>query len=248
MNPPQFSILIGTFGDAQWNRLSELRATPSALRQADEPADEEIRVQVLRHHDPNGTLHGVRNELARCATGDWLVFLDGDDELAPGYIAALARCVDYDGDRPRARLLTPAVLYTPDRPLSRRPRTLPNLRRARVWPKVDLADGNYLVIGTAMPRWLFHQAGGFKDWPLYEDWALFAACYRAGATVIEVPDAVYVAYAKTSSRNRAPARRERLYWHQAIGHDVFPESYAPTTASEDVRRALDGNELRRLVA
>ena len=216
-----FSILIGTFGADRWDRYSRERALPSAGAQEDV-------LEILRHHEPKGTLHDVRNELARSARGEYLVFLDGDDELAPGYTAAMRAALDaweQEGGVPGwMPLLTPAVVYLPERPLSsRRP---PSLRNARIWPQVDLRDGNWLVIGTAVPRALFHEVGGFRDWPLYEDWCLWQRCSLAGADVLRVPEAIYVAYASRQSRNRAPLRRAREEVHHAIRRANFPELYA----------------------
>ena len=34
-------------------------------------------------HYPDGNVSTFRNEVAKQATGDWLCFLDADDELAP---------------------------------------------------------------------------------------------------------------------------------------------------------------------
>ena len=44
-------------------------------------------------HDPDGTIASVRNELANTAKGEWLLFLDADDELAPGYLDAMTRAL-----------------------------------------------------------------------------------------------------------------------------------------------------------
>ena len=41
-------------------------------------------------------------------------------------------------------------------------------------------------------RDLFWRVGGFDEYPHgFEDWALWSKCYRLGAEVVKVPDAVY---------------------------------------------------------
>ena len=73
---------------------------------------------------------------------------------------------------------------------------------------------------------------------------LFAQLWKAGLPVVRVPDAVYVAHMVRGSRNRRVHGRTRAYWHQMIGHAVFPEHYEPTTVAEDVSRRLSSARLR----
>ena len=61
-------------------------------------------------HQPDGTRASSLNQGARQAHGDWLIFLDADDELAPGYVGAMRRALEQhpDGD---LMLFTPAVQH-----------------------------------------------------------------------------------------------------------------------------------------
>jgi glycosyltransferase involved in cell wall biosynthesis len=215
-----FAVCVATYGADRWRALAAERAVPSAA-----DADETIVI-----HQPGGSLASARNHAADIATADWLVFLDGDDELTPGYLAAI---------QPHAtgrRLLVPRVQYIT--------RTGKPEGKPFYHGRVDMRDGNWMVIGTAVPRDVFHEVGGFEEWPIYEDWAFFARCVRAGCEPVEVPAAVYVAHRGVGSRNHAKSRLERTYWHQAIGHAVWPESYEATTEAED--RAQEMRALRRL--
>lgn len=196
----KLSVIVASYGDDSWLGLAETRACPSACAQ--EPHE------VIVLHGTGGTsLAQTRNEAASRATGDWLVFLDADDELAPGYMGAMERALERHSV-PADVLLTPAVEYVPQ---GRRPR-----QAARIWPRKELREGNWIVIGTVLPRELFERVGGFREWPLYEDWCLWQRCELAGAEIVEVPRAVYVAYADAHSRNRAPARAVKLATHEAI--------------------------------
>jgi glycosyltransferase involved in cell wall biosynthesis len=189
------TVIIATYGSYDWIELARERAIPSAAQQA----------PVIHQHA--ATLHEARNGGAARASTEWLCFLDADDELDTGYMAAMA---DATGD-----LRAPAVDYVKPNGHARR----------RIWPPMDLRDGNYLVIGTLVRRDLFTQLGGFKDWPLYEDWCLWQRCWATGATVEIVPDAIYRAHVRPDSRNRAPGRDERDRWHHAIRRTNFPELY-----------------------
>lgn len=211
------SVLIATYGSDDWANLALSRAHPSAERE--EPG------QIVLHHDPDGTVSTSRNEAARRATGDWLCFLDGDDELAPGFVRAMRRAEMSIHRRPwRDR-----VLFTPAASYVRNGRQ----ERPMFWPPVPLEQANWLVIGTVVHRDLFWEVGGFKDYgdPVgsnaYEDWAVWSRCVRAGAQIVKVPRAVYTVHVDTASRHRGASQNTQREWHYEIGRDVWPEHYGP---------------------
>lgn len=53
------------------------------------------RIRVI--HRPNGGLGAARNSGIEAARGDWLLFLDGDDQLAPEALSCLRRAVQTPG-------------------------------------------------------------------------------------------------------------------------------------------------------
>lgn len=185
------------------------------MRARDSACDQDPQPQVCVVYDEAGTVASLRNELAGMASAEWLCFLDADDELEPGFIAAMTRAASRLPDDGRF-LLTPAVSYTAGDGRSTRP---------RVWLRRNLRDGNYLVIGTLIQRDFFLEVGGFREWPMYEDWCLWQRCHRAGARVVEVRDAVYLAHASVNSRNRAPSQEARLEAHHMIRRANYPELY-----------------------
>lgn len=185
------SIIVATYGDSYWFRLAGERALPSADSQ---PAE------VIFNHDAKGTLAESRNYAASLATGEWLIFLDADDELSPGYVEAI---LAGDGD-----LRTPAVqrVSATETDACRMPPALLPVR--------DLRHGNYLVIGTAVRKELFDAVGGFHEWALYEDWDFFIRCWLMGAEVGQVPNAVYRAWVRPGSRNEPDERTKRRIRNQ----------------------------------
>ena len=51
------------------------------------------------------------------------------------------------------------------------------------------------MVGTLVSRDLFLEVGGFEDYPHgFEDWSLWAKCWKAGAKIIQVRRAVYIAH------------------------------------------------------
>lgn len=200
------SVVVATFGSSEWahrglEALKALEGHPGV-------------VEKIRVHDP--VLDGLaqaRNSAARTATGDWLCFVDADDTVEHGYFGAMAASFDalpktreagelMGRHIPAARydwLLVPSVAY-----VDRRGGLMADfatLDRAVVpsWRR-SLIDLNCAVIGTLVPRLLFLEVGGFRSrledgtrLDSLEDWDLFLRCVRAGAKMVAVPDAVYVA-------------------------------------------------------
>jgi len=186
------TICISTFGDESWKTLAMTRALPSALGQCSE---------IVHTHAE--TLQDSRNRGAEKATGEWLVMLDADDELAPGYVDAILAA---SGD-----LRAPAVSWVTDHSATA-PRTLADR---------NIETMNPCVIGTAIRRELFMDLGGFWDEPAYEDFSLFRRAWLAGAVIEHVPDAVYRAWVRPGSRNQSVRNPARLIRDIQSSHEEW---------------------------
>jgi len=201
----KISICIATYGSDDWRELAWSRAWPSCQDQG--------ACEVLVFHDTDGTIASVRNELGGQAKGDALVFSDADDELAPGYLDAMRRAAERAGDGPV--LLTPAVSY---------------VRKAKPSPPrfldrgIPLSEDNWLVVGTLIRRDLFLEVGGFSDYPHgFEDWSLWAKAWKAGAQIIKVPKAVYLAHVNPRSKHRTAwcDRKWQVETHNRVRAELF---------------------------
>lgn len=225
------SIIVATYGEDCWRDLALSRAWPSA--------DNQGAHEVLCMHQRDGTVASVRNDLGRMATGTHLLYCDADDQLGPGFIQAMTRAHEQAGGTDGVpRLFTPRVSYVnKGRP-----------QAPKFWPEVAMSQGNWLVIGTLVPRDLFLEVGGFPEAIHgYEDWACFAACWKAGAQIVKVPDAVYIAHVSGGSRNRRMPLDERIHWHFTIGRSLFPEEYPddwPARHLRNARRTTAGGRRR----
>lgn len=195
------TVIVGTYGAEKWRNLAMNRAVPSAMA---------LGCPVIHVHATS--LHEARNEGAERAMTRWLCFLDADDELAPGFIDAMAAGT--------ADLRAPAVRYGANEHWN--PTALPKVAgHDHDCTGECLPEGNWLVIGTLIERSRFLDVGGFRDWPMYEDWDLWLRCWQAGATVEAIPAAVYVAHVNPRSRNRGPDRSAKEATHAAIVADVL---------------------------
>lgn len=201
------TIIIATYGDPKWQYLAQMRAYPSAVAQG--PSS---YVQVVMSHGP--TLAEARNQAANLALADYLTFLDADDELRPGYLKA----VDAEIESvmiPDMCMYTPAVQYG----VEGEPWPDPVL----LTPK-SLRTGNYLVIGTTVPCWAFLEVGGFKEWPAWEDWALYLRLDALGLDVVQVPAAVYRVWNDSSGRNESAVNDVGLFNKILAAHDEWMHS------------------------
>lgn len=189
------TVVIATSGDEAWTDLAWARAYPSADRCR--IGDPSWTTEVIMRHLPAGTVAESRNAAAADADGDWLCFLDADDELAPGYLTEMEKArerLPLDG----WHVLVPSVQYVVEGAGGpyEYPPAIPNGGGLR-----PLLDINHAVIGSLVPRRLFLAVGGFRELAALEDWDLWLRCEEAGAEFAQVPRAVYRAWRRSGSRN-----------------------------------------------
>lgn len=204
------TICVATFGpDPMWQELANTRALPSARA---------LGAPTVHVHRSQGTLAQARNAALAHVDTEWVAFLDADDELDPGYLDAMAAV---DGD-----VRAPAVCYvTP-----RAPRGRPKMPRVSGHKHACTGDclpaGNWVVIGALARASLVRQVGGFREWPVYEDWDLWLRMWLAGARVAPVDRAIYRAHYRPDSRNRGGDPQDRVAVHWQIHQSIYGEATA----------------------
>lgn len=169
-------VVVPIFGPPRYLRFAQERALPSIEAQSVKPDSVTICA------GPN--VAEARNTGAADGHAEWLLFVDADDEISETYIQHLL-----DGS---CDLRGPATVFV--KPTG--------VEGPLLVPARDLEDSNYLVIGTLVRRALFEQVGGFRDWPVHEDYDLWLRCARAGASIEQIEEAVYTVHERQGSRNR----------------------------------------------
>ena len=200
------TVCVATFGGSEWYDLAHERAIPSAQDQA----------RVVYAH--GATLHDARNAALSEVRTEWVVHLDADDELAPGYIEAMGRGT--------ADVRGPMAQYV-------------RLGNRSMWqPRVHGHDhdcgadcitsgaGNWLIVGAAVRTELVRRVGGWRDWPCYEDFDLWMRVLLTGASVELIREAIYVAHVRADSRNRGPAIADK----DRVHHDIVASVLGPVAA------------------
>jgi glycosyltransferase involved in cell wall biosynthesis len=154
------TVAVATYGDDIWLEYAR-HAIASAKPQA----------PVIHVHGDN--LADARNKALALVETDYVIHLDADDTLLPGYVDAMLSG-SADVRVPMVRNMSNPNRLAPYSP--------------QVWGHRHLCEpacliqGNYIVVGAAVRTELARQVGGWWDEQIYEDWSLWLRCQQAGAT------------------------------------------------------------------
>lgn len=194
------TVVISTFGNARWQLLAQERAIPSAMA---------LGVPVIYNH--GDSLHEARNAGLHQVTTEWVCHLDADDELELGFFDEM-ELVNSD-------LRAPAIRYYPGH-APKIPQVVGHEYHQCIGQCLE--RGNWLVVGTVARTEILKKVGGWRDYPIFEDWDLWQRCWLAGATVAPVPKAIYRAYIGTNSRNHSLTPNEARVIQYQISKTNMP--------------------------
>jgi glycosyltransferase involved in cell wall biosynthesis len=195
-----------------------------------------LPIEVLRLEHNLGP--GPARHQAILTTGTaMLAMLDADDLLLPDHLETMVATCErnpglvtawelswmlgrgIDVDRRRTRRAPP-----PDNPDDQ---------------LVALLERNYVNFGF-FPRALYDQAGGFRDFPVGEDWDLWIRMLRAGGRVTRASHATALHRVRPGSLSIDPRR--------TVGHGIAVLTAAVTEARTPRERAAAERGLRGLMA
>jgi len=201
------TVVVATCGTNQWKYLGD-----QALVSAQATGAKTVRI-----HIDKGSVAQARNAGLNLVTTDYVVFLDADDALEPDYFERVQPTADVMATLIKYRQhLQPVMprVWVHDYEISK--------RHAGDCTAECLLDGNWIHIGAIIRTEAIRSIGGFREYPVYEDWALFLALQQAGFTFGTALNSVYLASVRqnNSHRNSSIPILERNKIHEEIYRDL----------------------------
>lgn len=206
------TVVVATCGTDEWKRLGDEAVADFRDSQT---------VPVIRVHLPNGTVSEARNAgLAKVMT-DYVCFLDADDSLAGSYFGFI----------PQHDVTVTAISYQ-NRTAPMIPKVWTHESHRKNYHKGNcfsecLLDGNWVHVGAIIKTSVIKAIGGFKEWPVYEDWALFLELQQNGASFGRSERSVYKASVRATPghRNQSLPIREKNNIHVQIYESITGNKY-----------------------
>lgn len=192
------TIIVPTFGDDRWAQMARDRAIPSAER---------LGVTVV--HAAGTSLADARNRGLALVTTEWVIHLDADDELEPGYIAAMA-----EGS---ADVRAPSHRFCwQGKPQRIKMPKVAGHRHMEPCTAECLPDGNWVGVGACVRTELLRSVGGWPEAQYAEDWWAWGLCWQAGGTFEPIHKAVYRVHVSAKSRMRGLSRSQIVEGHNEV--------------------------------
>lgn len=201
------TVVVATCGNDDWYEMGNEAGRSALLTGAN----------VLRVHLKDGTVAEARNQGLRDTKSEYIVFLDADDSIDPRYFIGVNPTADVTATSIKypyhENALMPAVWQHENYPWKRHD----GMCKAEC-----LLDGNWIHIGAICRTEAVRAVNGFREYPVYEDWALFLSMQQNGASFGYHIDSIYYAAARENKnhRNHSIPLEERNKIHELIINDL----------------------------
>lgn len=213
-------------------------ASSPALNDAEVAAQSASPVRLIRHDQARGPA-GARNAGIRAASGDWVAFLDDDDQFVP---EKLARCLAALEQHPDAAVLHHAAyIDMVNEHVGYATRLEPHDGGAGLYRRLLVKN---IVGGTPMVlvrRKVLTAVGGFDEaLPALEDYDLWLRLAGAGVRFIALPQPL--------TRCDYVTARKSVTKSEAAGADTFARILARHAGARAALTPSERLEQRRCVA
>jgi glycosyltransferase involved in cell wall biosynthesis len=163
------------------------------------------RVKIQRH--PNEGPAAARNRAAAMATGEYLCFLDADDEFKPEYLERVAMILDGNPEIDFVSCNALCVAPSGSKSLWRSGR---HFRYERAFTLIDIIPDNHIFIMATLRRDVFVSVNGFRtELPASHDYDLWLRVLAEGSSHLYTPDVLGVYHRSSTSISGNPEREMR---------------------------------------
>jgi len=202
------SVFAQTATNWEWVLVDDRSTDPAIGLLLDELAADE-RVRVIRRTE-NGGIVAATNDALHAAAGEFVAFLDHDDELTPDALAAVDEVLTADD--------TVDYVYSDEEKIDLGG-TLCDRFRKPAWSPERLRAQNYCCHLSVMRRSLVLEVGGLRDgFDGAQDWDLTFRITEAARSIAHIPHVLY-------------------HWRMVVGSVAADIDYKPY-ALEAGRRAV----------
>jgi len=204
------TVVIATCGSDEWVAMGDAAAESAKKTGA----------KVVRLHSPYASVSEARNKALQLVTTEYVVFLDADDSLDARY---------FTGVKPKHDVTATLIKY-PYHETALMPAVWQHENYE--WKRHDgmcgaecLIDGNWVHIGAICRTEAVKAVGGFKEYLVYEDWALFLSMQQNGATFGYSLGSIYLAATRENKnhRNHSIPLEQRNAIHEIIVRELIKE-------------------------
>lgn len=175
---------------------------------------------VVSHHDYNRGLSAARNTGTDAAQGDYIYYLDSDDEITPDCIEKLARPVERD---PSLEMVAASHRVVSDTPM-----TIKIPREEEFFSSEEVRA--YFFDRGVLPwnawnkliskKFLTGHGLYFTEGLLYEDIPWFFSVMKALRRLYVIPDITYLYYKRPLSITTEPDKTKEAYYRSIIYEDI----------------------------
>lgn len=152
-------------------------------------------VSVTSIMTKNQGVSKARHEGFRFSTGKLVLFLDGDDKLFPDFIERMVpNMLEVDITYPNwflANGVENELVEVPD--------------------ELDLHKRNSVLISSMMKRQVYEKLGGFRDYPIYEDWDFWLRAEKEGFKFKKANTSLWYRQTADSRNRKSKSFRESIY-------------------------------------
>ena len=151
----------------------------------------------------------TRNEGARLATSETLLFVDADDALEEHFIEAMIKVKE----KTKAQIIYPNVLLWS---YWHKEVKLKNAwyESANKITLKNMLKFNQIVVSSLIDRDLFFKVGGMPNLPILEDYSMWLKCIKVGAKFAKSPHSVLKYRQRQEGRNRRDNDLKNKFYYQ----------------------------------